>query len=52
MSSQVFTENGPLVIKGLKASGFVGGVLPGQGSGLVTDCDELTPPEECESIPY
>ncbi len=41
-----------LKLKGLKASGFAGRMLPGQGSGVVTDCDEFTPPEECESIPF
>ena len=42
-----------ITIKGLKASGFAGAMLPGQGSGLVTDCDELTQEAgECETIPY
>merc|ERR1712032_1662700 len=45
-------ETDVIEIKGLKASGFTGGVLPGQGSGLVTDCDEFTPPEECETLPF
>lgn len=45
-------ETDRIEIRGLKASGFTGGVLPGQGSGLVTDCDEFTPPEECETLPF
>ena len=46
-------KDGAITIQGLKASGFAGGVMPGQGSGLVTDCDpEFTDPEECETIPY
>ena len=47
-----FHDGDVVKLKGLKASGFAGRMLPGQGSGVVTDCDEFTPPEECESIPF
>lgn len=45
-------ELGPVEFKGLKVSGFSGGVLPNQGSGVVSDCDEFTAPEDCETIPF
>ena len=42
---------GDLTLKNIKATGFPGGVLPGQGSGLITDCDEFSS-EPCEELPF
>lgn len=41
-----------LELRGLKASGFKGGVMPGQGNGIATGCDEFTAPEDCEELPF
>ena len=44
---------GDLELKNIKATGFPGGVLPGQGSGLITDCDEYSAARgECEDLPF
>mmetsp|Transcript_13518 Transcript_13518/g.37972 ORF Transcript_13518/g.37972 Transcript_13518/m.37972 type:complete len:125 (+) Transcript_13518:2986-3360(+) len=57
--NSVFAEEGAkdggLTIQGLKASGFAGGVMPGQGSGTVgpVDCDEFAQEMgECETLPF
>ena len=44
-------RQGDLELKNIKATGFPGGVLPGQGSGLITDCDEFSS-EPCEELPF
>lgn len=48
-------KDGGLTIQGLKASGFAGGVMPGQGNGTVgqPDCDDFAREMgECESLPF